>query len=154
MDRTAAEQLEHTVNTVRAALASESELSTVILYGSAASGTLRTGGELESDVDIAVAGAAPLETERILALKSRLSLATGCEVDLVDLRCLHGLILEQVLARGRILRKDDADFLAEKTLEMFDYQTFFAPILRSARSLRIRTFTSSEGEPARRSHGS
>ena len=128
------------------ALADCPDLHTVIVYGSAVSGNLRDG-ELASDVDIAVAGPQPLTLRRRLDLGSRLGAKLGREVDLVDLRRAEGLLLVEILTKGRAVRKEDTTFVAEKAIEMYDYQLFFEPIIRQARRYRIARLT---GEP----HGS
>ena len=68
--------------TVVAAHGEADDLHTVVLFGSAAHGALRDGGEMASDVDVAVAGVGPLSIDRRLDLASRLSLALHREVDL------------------------------------------------------------------------
>ena len=122
---------------VVAALGEAGDLHTVVLFGSAARGALRDGGEMASDVDFAVAGVEPLSIDRRLDLASRLSLALHREVDLVDLRVAHGLILKEILTTGRFLRKDLPDFVAEKIIEMYDHELFLEPLLRAARRERI-----------------
>ncbi|MFP4485044.1 MAG: hypothetical protein ACLFO1_09355, partial [Spirochaetaceae bacterium] len=52
------QKLHRTISEIETALASETDLHTVILYGSGAQGRLRGPGELESDVDVAVAAEA------------------------------------------------------------------------------------------------
>ena len=120
-------------------LAGEDDLHTVVLYGSAATGRLRTGVELESDIDVAVAAAAPLDPGRRLDLAGRIADEFDRPVDLVDLNALHGLIVREILCRGRFLRRDP-EFVARKALELYDYETFLEPALREARRARIRRF--------------
>ena len=74
------QQLRETLSAIETALAADTDLHTVVLYGSGARGRLRGPGELESDVDVAV---------------------------------------------------------AEKAIEMYDYEVFLEPALRAAREARI-----------------
>jgi len=102
---------------IEEALRDRTDLHTIIVYGSAASGDLRSGAAFASDVD------------------------------LVDLREAHGLLLTQILTKGRDVRKDNPSFVAEKAIEMYDYQRFFEPSIREARRRRIERLTGA-------SHGS
>ncbi len=123
--------------TIDSVLLESVDLHTVVLYGSAARGELRGGTEMASDVDVAVAGDEPLPVDRRLELASRLARAVRRDVDLVDLRVAHGLLLKEILTTGRFLRKECPDFVAEKMIEMYDYELFLAPQLRDARRERI-----------------
>jgi hypothetical protein len=87
-------QIAQTVAGVSAALQAETDLHTVILYGSGAAGCLRSGGDYASDV----AGPAPLQLARRLSLMSAVSRGT-----------------------------DRPEFIAEKAIEMYDFQLFLAP---------------------------
>lgn len=131
--------IEHAVTSV---LAEARDIHTVILYGSAARGRLRTGGEMASDVDIAVGALQPLTLGRRLDLASRLARAMNREVDLVDLHAAHGLLLKEILTTGRFVRRDRPDFVAEKMIEMYDHELFLAPQLRAARRERIARLVS------------
>lgn len=130
----------HVTNTITSALSAAADLHTIVLYGSAARGELRTGGEMESDVDVAVAGEEPLSIGRRLELAD----ALDRKIDLVDLRRMHGLILKEILTTGAFLRKQRPEFVAEKMIEMYDYELFLAPQLRAARRERIRRFIAGE----------
>jgi predicted nucleotidyltransferase len=120
----------------------------VIVYGSAARGGLRSGGDYPSDVDIGVAAEAELALERRLSLAAQLAIALDREVDLVDLRRAHGTILREILTTGHFIRNVRPEFIAEKASEMYDYQLFLEPVLERARAERIRRFTArSDGGP-------
>lgn len=121
-------------------LAEARGLHTVIVYGSAARGRLRTGGEMASDIDIAVAGDEPLTLDRRLDLSARLAVAMHRDVDLVDLNTAHGLFLREILTTGRFLRKERPEFVAGKMIEMYDDELFLVPQLRRARRDRIARF--------------
>jgi predicted nucleotidyltransferase len=132
---------------IEEALCDRTDLHTIIVYGSAAGGNLRSGAAFASDVDIAVAGAEPLGLRGKLHLLSSLSRALGRDVDLVDLHEAHGLLLTQILTKGRAVRKNQPSFVAEKAIEMYDYQRFFEPSIREARRRRVERLTGA-------SHGS
>ena len=77
-------------------LTAYSEIQLGIIFGSAASGTMRD----DSDVDIAVLAQEPMSLSLRLELIAELSLAVGREVDVVDLYSAQGTILQQVLTKG------------------------------------------------------
>ena len=62
-------------NRIDEALRDRTDLHTIIVYGSAASGNLRSGDACASDVDIAVAGPEPLGLRAKLDLVSPLTRA-------------------------------------------------------------------------------
>jgi uncharacterized protein len=73
------------------------DLAAVYLFGS-------TAGEAttpESDVDLAVLAARPLDPVARFDLQERLALALGRDVDLVDLRAASTVMQAQVVAHGR-----------------------------------------------------
>ncbi len=57
--------------------------------------------------------------------------------DRTDLHEAHGLLLTQILTKGRAVRKNKPSFVAEKAIEMYDYQMFFEPSIREARRRRV-----------------
>ena len=131
------QQLRETLSAIETALAADTDLHTVVLYGSGARGRLRGPGELESDVDVAVAADEELSLERRLNLAAKLGTELRREMDVVDLHRMHGLILREILTAGRFIRKQNPDFVAEKAIEMYDYEVFLEPALRAAREARI-----------------
>ncbi len=133
---------------INGALRDRTDLHTVIVYGSAASGNLRSGDAFASDVDIAVAGPEPLGLRAKLDLVTSLSRALARDVDLVDLYEAHGLLLAQILTKGHAVRKNKPSFVAEKAIEMYDYQLFFEPSLREARRRRIERLTGESRGPS------
>jgi predicted nucleotidyltransferase len=91
--------LDHIKELVKKSLADEEGLLVVILYGSQAAGCAHSG----SDVDLAVLYDKPLTFDHRCELMGRLEKALKAEVDLVDLYSLHGVILKQILTKGRVL---------------------------------------------------
>ncbi len=91
-------------NEILGVVADDSGLSIIILFGSASSGCMRT----ESDVDIAVLYDHSLSAHEKVSLTDRLSHRLGRIIDLVDLSAVNGVILRQVLCKGRVLLKRSA----------------------------------------------
>lgn len=113
-------------------------ITTCILYGSAASNRIRA----ESDIDIAIAGNAPLTPEKLLNCYLKAVELLKREVDISDLRLAHGLFMKEILTGGEILLNKDPVFLGRKAIEMMDYQTDLAPgvnaMLKKRLELAIR----------------
>lgn len=119
-------------NCLRSAIAEFPELLLVIVYGSFAKGKETAN----SDLDIAVAGKKPLSTKKRIEVALHLSEAFQREVDLVDLRRAHGLILKEILTQGKvILSKDPLLYAAIMKRYLFD-QADFMPLYH--RLLKIR----------------
>lgn len=76
------------------------EIVVAVLFGSAASDRLSPN----SDIDIGIAAQRPLPLERKLELFAALARALPREVDLVDLQEVSGLILQQALCTGVLLK--------------------------------------------------
>jgi predicted nucleotidyltransferase len=127
------------LSAVHAAAERHPELHTVVLYGSAARGTLRRDGDelLRSDVDIAVASEQPLGIEKWLDLQAEFAQALGIEVDLVDLREVHGLLLKEIMTGGYPVVNNKPAFRAQKASEMYRDEYTFAPVIREARRKRL-----------------
>jgi predicted nucleotidyltransferase len=100
-----------------------SGIRTCILYGSAGTGSAGS----RSDIDLAIAGEAPLSSETLIRHYLNAVDLLHREVDLVDLRNAKGLILKEILTKGDILINNDPEFLARKAMEMMDYQSDLAP---------------------------
>lgn len=105
----------------------------LIVYGSFGSSTARTS----SDVDVAVAGARPLGFGARLDLADALGVATGREVDVLDLQEAHGPLLHAALC-GRVLQEDGvarrAALLSRYWTEEEDYGPVRDAMLRARRS--------------------
>ena len=104
-----------------------------LVFGSAASGR---AGAL-SDLDIAVAAAAPLPAEARLHLSETLSGAMQREVDLVDLMVESGPILKQALTKGIIVQNADkllyARLISRMLFSEADMMPYHNRILRERR---------------------
>ena len=118
---------------VEAALAGEPGIKVVIVYGSASSGKMRPG----SDVDVAVLFDGPLDMDMRLALWGRLTDALHREIDLVDLYGLGGEILHQVLTKRRVVVKNDDQAYYWLAKRMVYERQDFMPLVRRAQRERI-----------------
>jgi len=114
------------------ALQSLPEIRLAWVYGSFASNTARA----ESDIDVAVAAATPLSPDRRVEIGTHLSLATAREIDLVDLTQERGIIVSQVLTRGRLLINRDPILLAHLIKRMWLDRADFWPLRERAFSAR------------------
>lgn len=98
-------------------------LKLAIIYGSAATNTMRRG----SDIDIAVLFEHAMDAVEKFELKGILEQALLREVDLIDLSELSGTILKQVLCKGLVVIKRDPQQLAELYKRMIYNQTDMMP---------------------------
>lgn len=117
-------------------LHTEQGLKLAILYGSAATGTMRA----DSDVDIALLLDQPLGTERKMELLSTLKSELQRDVDLVDLSALSGTILKQVLRKGRVLIQTKPGELAKLVRKMIYNQADMMPYVSRTLIERQRRF--------------
>jgi uncharacterized protein len=108
-----------------------------ILFGSAASGAMSDG----SDLDIAVAAPQPLSAEMRLALMEAIATATGRVIDLIDLMAVSGPILRQILSKGMIVQNRDKTLYASLISRMLFNQADMMPYYeRTLRERRERFF--------------
>jgi len=130
------EQVQTVCRTVTETMAGMDGIQVVIVYGSAATGNMRTG----SDVDVAVLFEKPLDMEMRLAVWDRLTDALKCEVDVVDLYGLGGEILHQILTQGRVVIKNDAQAFFRILQRMVYNEEDFMPQVRKVLEARVRRF--------------
>ena len=110
-----------------------------ILFGSLAKGAAR----FESDLDLAVAGTAPLSRQSRIRLVEDLAVAFGRPVDLIDLSCLHSPLLHRVLTQGRLIlckdRTQYAELIRRMLAEEADVMPYYRRILAARRNAWIGT---------------
>jgi len=113
------------------------------LFGSAARAALRA----DSDIDIAVVVATPLDGWQRIEAAARIAERLGRDVDLLDQRRLSPVMQVQILATGRALFSDDpADDLrvhARALRDWQDLQRWRRPMMRA-----LAQRLSAAGEPA------
>ncbi len=104
------------------------------LFGSAAKGRMTE----QSDVDIAVAAQEKLSAESRGQLAVALSCALEREVDLIDLQAVSGLILEQALGTGKIVKNADHDLYSRLLKRLWYNQADMMPYYRRILEQRSR----------------
>lgn len=122
-------------------LAPFDEVRLAVLFGSAAAGRLAA----ESDLDVAVAGEAPLSADRRLAISRAVSEATGREIDLLDLTAATGPILHQALTTGRVVLCRDQVLHAGLMRRMLFDEADFGPLRRRLLAERRARFLRKHG---------
>jgi predicted nucleotidyltransferase len=122
--------------TVASTLADEPGIKVALVYGSAAAGKMRR----DSDVDVAVLFDRPLDMDARLALWGKLTDALRREVDLVDLYDLGGEILHQIVTKGRVVIKNDAQAYFRLLQRMVYNAEDFMPQVRQALRRRVERF--------------
>jgi predicted nucleotidyltransferase len=125
-----------TEDEVMAVLAGHPEIRIAILFGSLARGA----GRPDSDLDLAVAMAAPLDAAQKAALIEELARRVGRPVDLVDLRGATGLVLREVLTRGKRLRMTDVSLYAALLRRLWLDEADFQPYRRRMLEARRRAW--------------
>ena len=113
----------HTLDSqLRQVLERHPKILLALLFGSVAKGTAR----YDSDLDIAVAAAHPLDAHDIMALISELAELTGRPVDLIDLSTVGEPLLGQIIAGGRRIMGNNTLY-AEQVLKHLYNQEDFVP---------------------------
>jgi len=107
----------------------------VLVYGSANSKHFGPS----SDVDIAVAGATPLDSDLLLSTQAELSSLLGRSVDLIDLWNVEGLILHRAITGGKRVKTDPGLFVRFNS-KALGYREDFLPLERAMRQARIKRF--------------
>jgi len=117
-------------------LSTEERIKLCILYGSAASGRLRK----DSDIDIAIAGDVLFSREYLVDLQLTLSRRLCREVDIVDMKNLEGLILSEILRKGKVLIKKDTGLYAEFIKKVIYFNEDVLPNIRMILKKRAERF--------------
>lgn len=108
-------------------------VAVAILYGSHASARQRD----TSDIDIAVAFETVMSTEQRLALHEHLAQQLKRPIDLVDLFQAHGVLLNEIISRGKVVVKRNpevyARFIARAMFENADFMPHYQAILAQRR---------------------
>ncbi|WP_313054982.1 type VII toxin-antitoxin system MntA family adenylyltransferase antitoxin [Pseudomonas lopnurensis] len=123
-----------TINEVEAALARHPDIKLAYVFGSVARNTARP----DSDVDVAVLAASPLDRERKIQLISDIASATGRPVDLIDLATVGEPLLGQILRYGIRIRGDAALHAQWMTRHIFNNEDFMPYVERMLAERRQR----------------
>lgn len=122
---------------LREALSHHPHVELAILFGSLAVGKARP----DSDIDLAVASAAPLDERKKLALITELAKTLGRPVDLIDLAEAGEPLLGQILRHGRRILGSDhryARLLSKHLFDMADFMPYRRRILAERRNAWIK----------------
>lgn len=117
---------------VQRVLKAHPEIELAYVFGSVAQGRAR----LESDVDVAVLAAKPLDTALRMQLIEELALATGRPVDLIDLHTVGEPLLGQILKHGQRIAGDNsahAEMLIRHVYAMEDFMPYVTRMLAERR---------------------
>ena len=137
MEHTASEHMTDIQRTIEPVLARHSSVVIAIVFGSLASARAR----FDSDLDLAVAAAAPLTPQSRMSLIEDLALAFGRPVDLIDLNRLHGPLLHQILTQGTVIVCTDrtryAELIRRLVYDEADFMPYYRRILADRRKAWI-----------------
>lgn len=117
-------------------LSHEPGLQVAVLYGTAAAGKLRP----DSDIDLAVLYDRPLSVENRLTLLEQLDKRLSMPVDLVDLSQVSGVILREILCRGKVLIKKNPQIFVQLIQRLVYNQEDVMPYYRAALRERAERF--------------
>jgi predicted nucleotidyltransferase len=98
-------------------------LHCVVLFGSQGAGT----SYAESDIDLAVSAAIPLEKSALMQARMSLMAETGLGVDIVDLRDLSQstVLLREAVTTGQVLKDTDGhSFFDRMAVILREYEDF------------------------------
>jgi|WetSurMetagenome_2_1015567.scaffolds.fasta_scaffold935367_2 uncharacterized protein len=129
--------MEELIRTLGEVLSRFPHVQLCIVFGSAASGKMSN----ESDLDIAIAAAQPLDGKTLLELIEAFSTAADREIDLIDLMSVSGPILKQALSKGTVVQNRDKTLYARLISRMLFNQADMMPYYeRTLRERRERFF--------------
>ena len=118
-------------------LESQTQLTLGIAFGSLV--TERFGPN--SDVDLAVMGATALSVDERVEMAQNLGALVSRNIDLIDLRTNHGLIVKQALTKGVRLKNTDPTAFAERLSKFYFNETYYGPLRdRAYRERRLHVF--------------
>lgn len=107
-------------------------IALAVLFGSVAAGRQR----VDSDLDIAVAAARPLEAEEKIALIGAIAERVGRPVDLVDLKVISEPLLGQIVRHGRRILGSDTlygELISRHVFEQADFMPYRTRVLAERR---------------------
>lgn len=111
------------ITSIKRLLQKHEDIHLALIYGSAAEGRQTQ----ESDLDLAVAGDRPIDTQSKMELIEELALLTGRPIDLVDLQTTHGTLLKQIVTKGTVIYKENAVLYGEIIKRMLFNEADFMP---------------------------
>lgn len=115
---------------------SKPDIKIVIVYGSFASGKQTA----ESDLDLAIAGEKPFANEKLQQLVEELALFVLRPIDLVDLNVIHAPLTQEILTKGKIIKKTDLNLHVDLVNRMLREVTDFLPLKRQIQTSKLKRF--------------
>lgn len=115
------------------------DIKLALLFGSVS----RAQAHADSDLDLAIAGELPLESQDKICLIEELAELTGRPIDLVDLQHAAGLILKEALTKGRLIYVTDRTLYAELIKRMLFDQADFMPYRERILKQRVKAWIDS-----------
>lgn len=112
------------------------DITLCVAFGSSVRGRLGP----QSDVDIGIAADRVLDPMELVELAGKLSSALHREVDLVDLRVTHGLLLSEALTGGVFVRRSDKQLLTKLMLDVIYFNEDFRPLIDEMHRKRVERF--------------
>lgn len=110
-----------------------SNVRLALLFGSIVDGRF----DRNSDIDIAVDGS--FSVEDILSMKRDLSVLSGREIDIMDLKRAEGIILHRIMTKGLRI-KDDIGIFVHYLKKALYYIEDFYPLQKMVQDEQIRSF--------------
>lgn len=127
----------------REIFAARNYVQAALVFGSFAKGVLK----FESDLDVAILPAAPLDADQTMDLIGALAVRFGRPVDVIDLATQHGAIAREAITKGQVVYCRDRLAYAERLRRMVYDEADFLPILRSADRMAINKWLKTSYAP-------
>lgn len=109
------------INNVAELLHCRPEIRLAFAFGSVPAGR----ATYESDIDIAILAAEPLNADQLMHLTHDIAMLTGRPVDIIDLKTAGPLVGQQVLRNGKLLvRRNEyelGDFISRTIIDAADF---------------------------------
>ena len=112
------------------------KINLVILYGSFAEGKETA----KSDIDLAIASSLAISAEDRVEIALAVSKMTDREVDVIDLNRANGVLLREILIKGKVLLKNDSEIYHQLLKKHLYYQADFMPLLNMILTKRRKKF--------------
>jgi predicted nucleotidyltransferase len=125
-----------TVNQVKSFFERDPDVRLAVLFGSYATGRIHSG----SDVDIAVAYPEKMSLEDRVAKAQELSAVVNKEIDLIDLREAHGVLLQQILRNRKTLVNRDPELYGRIIVRRIDEEESLMPLYERVLQARRERF--------------
>lgn len=107
-----------------------------IIYGSTVSGTLKPS----SDIDLAIATGKKITSNEKIEIFHLMSEGLPLAIDLVDLQTTYGLLLNQIMISGKILKNTRPIIRAKLLTRMLTEKEDWLPIQEKIRKAHVIRF--------------